>query len=221
MNYSTNPFIDKGQVLLFKNWIRNRFITEADLQQLPPLVALALFTSRPSIPVPQLSTPENDPYWDEITKNFAHEHSDNNSSSVAFETTPLLNTGVREQTAQRFEVAHEQCNGSCDKVVIETTSILDTQLIHQNSQGSYSSNKQPKYPQKINQWVEPYYVTRAGKKYRYHRYCWMSSGSRKQHRTHIGSTSSKAAIEKRAIVLQMIIDDALPEEIISYLKQER
>lgn len=41
MNYSTNPFIDKGQVLLFKNWIKNRFITEADLRQLPPTVALA------------------------------------------------------------------------------------------------------------------------------------------------------------------------------------
>jgi formylmethanofuran dehydrogenase subunit A len=41
MNYSTNPFIDKGQVLLFKNWIKRRFINECDLNELPALVALA------------------------------------------------------------------------------------------------------------------------------------------------------------------------------------
>ncbi|BDA68223.1 hypothetical protein CAL7716_023890 [Calothrix sp. PCC 7716] len=41
MNYSRSSFIDKGQLLLFKNWIKQRFITEADLQQLPPTVALA------------------------------------------------------------------------------------------------------------------------------------------------------------------------------------
>ncbi|RUT08436.1 hypothetical protein DSM106972_016040 [Dulcicalothrix desertica PCC 7102] len=41
MNYSKSSFIDKGQLLLFKNWIKRRFISECDLQQLPPTVALA------------------------------------------------------------------------------------------------------------------------------------------------------------------------------------
>ncbi|BDA69309.1 hypothetical protein CAL7716_034750 [Calothrix sp. PCC 7716] len=41
MNYSKSSFIDKGQLLLFKNWIKHRFISECDLQQLPPTVALA------------------------------------------------------------------------------------------------------------------------------------------------------------------------------------
>lgn len=41
MNYSRSSFIDKGQLLLFKNWIKRRFISECDLQQLPPTVALA------------------------------------------------------------------------------------------------------------------------------------------------------------------------------------
>jgi hypothetical protein len=41
MNYSRTPFIDKGQLLLFKNWIKHRFISEADLECLPPTFALA------------------------------------------------------------------------------------------------------------------------------------------------------------------------------------
>ncbi|BAY22359.1 hypothetical protein NIES2100_21220 [Calothrix sp. NIES-2100] len=32
---------DRQQVQIFKNWIRRRFITEADFQQMPVAVALA------------------------------------------------------------------------------------------------------------------------------------------------------------------------------------
>ncbi|GJD16352.1 hypothetical protein RIVM261_013080 [Rivularia sp. IAM M-261] len=179
----------------------------------------SIFDILPPIPdIPQV-THVYDASWD--NKTVAHEQCDSNSSDVTSETPQSIATGVREQNTEGIEVAHEQCDQSSNSVAIETATVLNTQLTHQNSISSNSSNKQPKPPHKINQWVEPYYVVRAGKKYRYHRYCWMSSGSRKQHRTHIGSVSSKAAIEKRANVLQMIVDDIAPEEIIRYLKQEK
>lgn len=178
---------------------------------------LALFTPRPWV---QISTPKHDPYWDEITKNLAHEQSDNNSSLVASETPHLLDTGERAQTIQGVEVAHEHIDTNNKGVAITTTPLLDTGVREQlpnNFVNGCNGHQQPTQKQPA-QWVEEYWVKSASKKHWYYRYCYMIG--RRQDRTHIGLTSSKAAIEKRAVVLQMIIDDATPEEIISYLKPE-
>lgn len=151
------------------------------------------------------------------TKKPAHEHSDNNSSDVTSTTSLLSNTGVREQTTQGFEVAHEHIDISRESVAITTTSLLDTGTLPNNLINGCNGHQQPTQKQPAH-WIEKYWVESASKKHWYYRYCYMIG--RRQDRTHIGSTSSKAAIEKRAVVLQMIIDDATPEEIISYLKPE-
>lgn len=160
---------------------------------------------------------------EQVTQAFevAPEHSDNNSSLVAYETPHLLDTGVREQTIQGVEVAHEHIDTNNKGVAITTTPLLDTGVREQlpnNFVNGCNGHQQPTQKQPA-QWVEEYWVKSASKKHWYYRYCYMSG--RKQHRTHIGSTSSKAAIQKRADVLWMIADDVAPEEIISYLKQEK
>lgn len=150
------------------------------------------------------------------TKKSAHEHSDNNSSDVTEVTSHSLNTGVREQTTQGFEVAHEHIDVSSEEVAITTTSLLDTgESLPNNLVNGCDSKKQPTQKQPA-QWVEKYWVETASKKHWYYRYVYMVG--RKQHRTHIGSISSKAAIQKRADVLWMIEDDVAPEEIISFIK---
>ncbi|RUT08435.1 hypothetical protein DSM106972_016030 [Dulcicalothrix desertica PCC 7102] len=153
----------------------------------------------------------------------APEHIDNNSSDVTYTTSQLLNTGVRGQTEQSLQVAPEHTNNSSSKVAHTTSSLLNTavreqlQQLPQNLVNGCTSNQKPGQKQ-VTHWVEPYWVERAAKKYKYYRYCWMQG--RKINRIHIGSVNSNVAKERRHEVLQLISTGKLPGEIIDYLKPE-
>ncbi len=194
----------------------------------------SIFDILPSVEDTPTQTYIYDASWDEensqcnsvreqvtyTTKDTAHEHSDNNSSDVAEVTSLSSNTGVREQIEQGFESAHEHIDVSEGGVAYITTSLLDTgesAQLSNNPINGCNGHQQPTQKQPAH-WVEKYWVG-ASKKHWYYRYAFMNG--RKQQRTHIGPVSCKTAIAKRDVVVQMIIDDAAPEDIMNYLKQKQ
>ena len=68
----------------------------------------------------------------------------------------------------------------------------------------------------VTHWVEKYWVERAGNKYWYYRYMWMSG--RKINRVYIGSARSPQAQRKKQAVEDAIADGQLPLEIKQMLK---
>ena len=69
---------------------------------------------------------------------------------------------------------------------------------------------------KQTHWVEKYWVERAGNKYWYYRYTWMSG--RKLHRLYLGSAKSAIAIKKKQAVEAAINDGQTPSEIVQMIR---
>jgi hypothetical protein len=73
------------------------------------------------------------------------------------------------------------------------------------------------FPEHRNQWVEKYFVTRAGTKHYYYRYCYYD---KKIHHIHIngGNISSKIAQRRKQIVEEAISSGKSPAEIKKLVK---
>lgn len=117
------------------------------------------------------------------------------------------NSPVYDPYWDKLEGLPEQVNNVLEKVQGAFPEQVDNVL--EEVQGAF--------PEQVKQWVERYFVTRAGTKHWYYRYCYYD---KKIHHIHIngGNTSSKLAQRRKLMVEEAISSGKSPAEIKQLVK---
>ncbi|BAY74169.1 C-5 cytosine-specific DNA methylase [Nostoc linckia NIES-25] len=184
---------------------------------------LALF----DIPSVQISKPQHDPYWDEIT---APQHSDSDRWNPAhFGETPFKPDG--DQLTIFYDDSDEPPAPDDYQNLDDYNEAWREWELRVGAQVTISTTVEPLVgaqvaldtkkvaPQHDTHWVEKYWVERGTNKYWYYRYCWMFG--RKKHRRYLGSVDSPKAKFRKSEIENAIADGQCPAEIQELIRSWR
>ena len=181
----------------------------------------------------------HDPYWDTLEEETQQDEScdildqqclssgnfsqDNLGeafvNAIVWDSAHQQSASVGEQifiASQHQLSAPQQYKSVGAQVLLATKSDLSETSV--GAQVTLTTEKSAPQHEKLAHWIEKYWVERAGNKYWYFRYRWMSG--RKSNRVYLGSVQSRLAQRKVELVKEAIADGKSPCEIKQLIKGE-